>query len=107
MDVFAAGSMDQANTRLVGYARKRFREVFASETDEKLRWLVVQVRERSIQHGIAREEDVGTALDLTIMYGPEFYEAEWASDVFLVPEWEGSQRMTILRERVRRRVPGF
>jgi hypothetical protein len=99
--------LQRANARLVQYARERFPEEFREKPEEQLMGLVDQVRVRARRYGITSEQDVATALDLTIMYGPDFYAAEWASDVFAVDDWDGAYKLNIIRARMRRQVSDF
>lgn len=97
----------EADVRLAEYARRRFEEEFAGQADEDVLEFVVRVRRKAEDHGVTSTDDVASAIDLTIMYGPNFYEDEWASDVFEVEEWDGERKMNIIRQRVRLVVPEF
>lgn len=95
----AASSTGAANLRLAIYARERFPQEFHSTSDDELVSLVQDVRRRAKGHGVENENDIATALDLTIMYGPGFYREEWASDVFQQGGCSGAQKMEVLRTR--------
>ena len=97
----------EANAQLAAYARKRFETEFAGMSEDTLLSFVAMVRESARHHEITAIPDIATALDLTIMYGRDFYEAEWSRDVFGIQEWDGAQRMEVLRQRVRQQVPEF
>lgn len=107
INVLHAAAAGRANDRLARYARERFKEYFANMPEAVLLDLVATVRERGNKHRITTERDVATAMDLTVMYGQDFYEAEWAHDVFAIQEWDGEHKMKVLRERVSRQVPEF
>jgi hypothetical protein len=64
--------------------------------------LVEQIRRRAQQYGITKENDVATFLDLTIMYGPDFPRASWASDILREEKILGPYKMALLRQRVRK-----
>jgi hypothetical protein len=97
----------EANSQLALYARNRFAAEFSSTSDEILLSFVAEVRESAMQHEITEMSDIATAIDLTVMYGQDFYEAEWVRDVFGIQEWDGAQRMEVLRQRLRRQLPEF
>ncbi|MET0645140.1 MAG: hypothetical protein ABW208_00880 [Pyrinomonadaceae bacterium] len=107
MDGLAAAAEAEADGRLVEYGRSRFREEFDAMTGGEALGLISEVRRKAKARGVTAEADIATALDLTVMYGPDFYLDEWASDVFAVEEWGGGHKMEVLRERVRRRLPDF
>jgi hypothetical protein len=96
-----------ADSRLAKYARQRFPVQFRESSDPILTAFVVEVRRRARTFGISSEPDVATALDLTVMYGPDFYDADWVRDVFAVTEWTAAQKIDVLRARVRRRLADF
>lgn len=104
---FEASRIDQANARLAQYARRRFPDRFVGTPERDLIGFAAEIRSRARPHGIVEEPDVATALDLTVMYGPDFYASDWARDVFAVVDWSGSRKIAVVRERVRRRLPDF
>lgn len=97
----------EANVRLAQYARTRFPEQFRDKPQEDLIDLAAAVRDRARPYGITTENDLATALDLTVMYGPDFYNSEWAHDVFTVTDWDGAHKLEVVRARVRSQVPDF
>jgi hypothetical protein len=107
MESFQAALNAQADVRMAEYARRRFPEKFRATPDDELVALAAAVRKDARPHGIVDEPDVATALDLTVMYGPDFYSADWARDVLAVSDWSGAQKADALRSRVRRQTPGF
>ena len=104
---FAAQCADVREQELAEYARARFPGHFDSRTPEEMAKFCVAVRDLAGERGITEEPDVATVLDLVVMYGIRFYEAEWASDVFAVSDWSGAEKMRVIRARVRRQVPDF
>lgn len=50
---------------------------------------------------------MATALDLSVMYGANFYSADWARDVFEIKDWSGAHKLEVVRQRVRRQVSEF
>lgn len=104
---FDALEASAANAGLAQYARKRFPEQFCDKPETDLIDFADEVRRRAGQYGITAELDLATALDFTVMYGPDFYAADWARDVFAVTDWNGAHKLEVVRERVRRQVPDF
>ena len=107
IDAFEAAAVAQANASLAKYARERFQEHFVGKPEAELLTFVAGVRESAKNYQVTAEADVATALDLTVMYGTEFYNAVWARDVFDIEGWDGGHKMNILRQRVRSQVPEF
>ena len=97
----------QADARLIRYARQRFPDHFGDAPSIDIGVFVADVRSRARQHQIVEEPDVATALDLTVMYGPGFYSAEWARDVFAMESWTGHRKLELIRQRVNRQVVVF
>jgi hypothetical protein len=91
----------------VRYLRERFPEQAHTRRSEELTRFVVAARDRAKAHGILEEPDVATALDLTVMYGADFYSATWVRDVFAMTEWSGSKKLDVIRARVRRQIHDF
>ncbi|MEA3643191.1 MAG: hypothetical protein VBE63_25105 [Lamprobacter sp.] len=54
---------------------------------------------------IAEDNDFATILDLIVMYGKDFPDAEWAKDVFLMAEWSGAEKIQVLRLRAQLQIP--
>ena len=89
-----------ANRELCVYARVRFADYFDQMPQDKLLAFVSDIRDDARAYGIVNENDVATALDLTVMYGPEFYGEAWASDILSLSNLSGEQKMEMLRWRV-------
>jgi hypothetical protein len=102
-----ASVLERANLRLAHYIRERFPTLAQGRRDEDLARFVADVRRRANQYQITEEADIATAVDLTVMYGPNFYNTDWSSDVFAIAGWNGAHKLEVIRERVRRQVPGF
>ena len=98
---------DRADLAMVAYARARFPAQFGAMKDVDILPIVADVRARARAHAVTGESDVATAFDLSVMYGPTFYEAPWARDVFDVREWSGSEKLAVLSARVRHRLADF
>ena len=107
LDALERSLIARNNIRMARYARERFPQLFRDRPDHELIGFVDEVRQRARQHDITSEPDVATAVDLTAMYGPDFYAAQWAREVFAAAGWNGAQKLDIIRDRVRRRVPDF
>jgi hypothetical protein len=97
----------RADARLLQYLRERFPEQTRPRQDEELARFVAAVRERARSHGVVDEADVASTLDLTVMYGANFYDADWARDVFAMNDWSGAEKMQLIRIRVRRQASDF
>jgi hypothetical protein len=107
MSEFDAAARAGADRALARRLRERFPERFDGTTDDELAAFVADVRMRAECRDVVEDEDVASAADLSVMYGPNFYAAEWARDLFEVSDWSGAERMEALRARVRARVPDF
>jgi len=105
--LFKGDAIKRANVRLVQYAKERFPDLIKVKRDEDIMGYVLIVRKLANQHDITEEADIATALDLSVMYGFDFYNEAWVSDVFTVSEWSGAYKIEIIRERVRRLVSDF
>jgi hypothetical protein len=98
---------DLSKRELMRYARDRFPAYFKSRSSEELGTFCDGVRELARRLGITANSDLATVLDLTIMYGAQFHEARWASDVFSVRDWSGAEKIRVIRSRVRAQIPNF
>jgi len=96
-----------ADAGLIDYARRRFPDHFGKELDDPIRRLIGEVRASAWQRGIFEQSDVVKAFDLTVMYGPDFYDAQWARGVFATRGLSTPQQLDIVCEHVRHHVPGF
>ena len=95
----------QANLRMVKYAKSRFHHKLKDVSDKKLITFIEGVRVDAKSHGIVNENDVATAVDLTIMYEKDFYHTFWAKDIFSINKLSGEEKMQILRKRISVVVP--
>jgi hypothetical protein len=107
MQEFEKVAIHNANLKLVQYVKNRFPDKFYDLINEEIIPLVDNVRKRAKEYDIVNENDVATALDLTIMYEEDFYNADWAKDIFQVSSWSSTEKMEALRRRVRARVAQF
>ncbi|MDY6993337.1 MAG: hypothetical protein SVR94_12155 [Pseudomonadota bacterium] len=107
MHQFEEMAIHNANLKLVEYIKNRFPNPFRNTADEEILLFVDDVRKRARNYNVINENDVATALDLTVMYKKDFYEANWAKDIFQIPNWSGAEKMNALRHRVRIQVPQF
>ncbi|MCB2262284.1 MAG: hypothetical protein LGR52_04995 [Candidatus Thiosymbion ectosymbiont of Robbea hypermnestra] len=92
--------IEVADRKLCRYARARFPDHLAATPDEPLLAFVGAIRDQARRYDIVNENDVATALDLAIMYGPAFYAEPWAADIFLLTHLAGREKMALLRCRV-------
>ena len=97
---------DDADHRLVKYARIRFPDHFRTVSNEAIRGLIADVRRNAARHQVV-EPDIVKAFDLSVMYGLDFYDAPWAQDVFRIRDWPASAKLDAVCQRVRRRIPEF
>lgn len=100
MATLSARMTDEANRRLVTYARERFPDEFKHTDDPTLYELAKNVRMNANKYGVNKENDVATFLDFTVMYGEEFHQAPWAADILGCDALHGPDKMTLLRHRV-------
>lgn len=101
MEACNALAIDNANSRLAAYAVRRFPDYFHNESHHEIKAFAATVRDEAGKHGVINEDDVTTALDLTIMYGAGFYHQSWATDVLGLNQLTGAEKMELLRQRVR------
>jgi hypothetical protein len=97
----------KANLDLAEYTRQRFPDKFGSVKDDDLVPFIMKIRERAKLYGIRNENDIATAIDLSVMYEEDFYKTIWAKDIFSIKNWTGDKKMKILRKRIRLILPGF
>jgi hypothetical protein len=105
--LFKADALNRANLRMVQYAKERFPDLTMDKLDKDIMSFVIKVRRLANQNDLTEETDVATALDLSVMYGIDFYSELWVSDVFMIPEWSGAYKIEIIRDRVRRLILDF
>lgn len=107
--------MSQLDTKLepardaamIAYARRRFGADLRGASDACLLQAVQQARRLALGWGIVDERDVATVFDLAVMYGADFGQSEWATDILQARDRTGSDKAEALRARVRRTVAGF
>lgn len=104
MDSLSKGLYEKELTR---YSRARFPGRFDDWTPARMHTFCAEVSSIATQLGIINGSDLATLLDLIVMYGKDFPEAEWAKDVFLVKEWSGLEKIQVLRSRVQKWMPNF
>lgn len=92
---------------LAAYLRARFPDDLGRCTEPQLLQMVEAARAEAGRFRIEDPADVRSFLDLTVMYGPRFFEESWAQEVLDLADWDGARRMEALRQRVRRRIPDF
>ena len=92
----------QANRKLVEYAQQRFPTVFKPQQSERTHQLVEKLRVQAAGHGITREDNVASMIDLATMYGLDFDKAAWAVDVMSNPKLAGPDKISILRRRLQK-----
>lgn len=90
--------------QLVGYACARFPERFRDASSGEVSAFCNQVLRTARCHGIDQASDIGTLLDLTVMYGADFRDSDWARDVFAATSLSPAEKIAVLRTRVRRQV---
>ncbi|MCB9926124.1 MAG: hypothetical protein H6822_28505 [Planctomycetaceae bacterium] len=101
MQAFSSSLVDQADQRLVEYAKQRFPNEFQNIGDPTLLEFVKRVRATAGLYGIEKENDVATFLDFSVMYGENFPQAPWADDILTCDALHGPDKMAVLRFRVR------
>ena len=94
----------QANRQLVAYAEQRFPTVFKPQQSERTRKLVEKIRAQAAEHGITREDNVASMIDLVTMFGLDFAKAPWAADVLSNSNLAGPDKISILRRRLNKQA---
>jgi hypothetical protein len=97
----------QRESEFVGYARARFPGRFEQVPDHALTQAYGQARARAAMHGIDRDDDCLRWFELSVMYGRDFDQSDWASDVLSLSSLSGTQRLQALIDRVRKTCPEF
>lgn len=100
MEAFSKSKRKEANARLVAYAKRRFPSKYGTEEDAVVLEQVISTRETARKYGVQREDDVATFFDLSVMYGQEFPDSDWAQDILACDELHGPDKMAVLRFRV-------
>jgi len=77
----AQDALRRANDLLAEYARRRFPSLLENTAPETLLKIVQEVRTRAGTNGFEREDQIATYLDLTLMYGSDFAESDWAKPI--------------------------
>jgi hypothetical protein len=103
LDVFQAESLRRADLTMSIYLRRRFPKELGRMPESDLLEKVSTRRSAARQYGIAREDDVATFLDLSVMYGDSFVDAEWAKGVLNCTALHGPDKVAVLRGRVEAR----
>ena len=103
---FQSDAEKRTDQNLADYARRRFPNRFASVANEMLLEFVAEVRQNASKRSIFDVKDVATALDLSVMYHPHFYDLDWVRDIF-ASTLSPTDKMSVLRERVVRRIEHF
>ncbi|WP_199611398.1 hypothetical protein [Flocculibacter collagenilyticus] len=88
------------------YAETRFPDYF-SGAESTLLPTVKEICEQALRYGLTNKSDLACAIDMSILYGIDFYESIWARDIFSVPELTGTEKMQMLRRRALTKLPDF
>lgn len=99
VDAFGQLSEQASLDRLVDYISARFPAFAHKIGRDRVSGLVAKQRATMARFGIETEADLATTMDLTVMYGSNFWKADWADDVFLIEPLSGAERTQIFRER--------
>lgn len=100
MEAFSESRRNEANAKLVAYAKRRYPSKYGAEDDAVVLEQVISTRETARQYGVQREDNVATFFDLSVMYGQEFPNSDWAKDILACDELHGPDKMAVLRFRV-------
>jgi hypothetical protein len=101
LDAIVASLHHRANAALARYARRRFPGELGSASDNELIELVERVRSTASTYGFQMENDVGTFLDLSIMFGEDFRRQKWAAEILSDDALHAPDKMELLRHKVR------
>ena len=94
-----AALLDRANLVLVGHLRRRF-PTHLRHSDDELISLVAQARSVAANYGVSREDNVVTFVELSVMYGQDFHERDWARDILSSRLLHGPDKIALLRHLV-------
>lgn len=97
---FQADRLKQANVALEQYLSKRFPNVTDEAGGSLWTEVVANGRARSAQFGIIREDLVASFLDLTVMYGDNFWSEDWSSDVLCSDVLKEDEKIAALHRRI-------
>lgn len=89
------------------YAITRFPEHFSNQPQEKLIPQIKKICKQAHCYGINNNSDLASVIDLTVLFGENFYDEVWAKDVVSVPHLSGTEKMKILRERMSTNLADF
>ena len=85
-----------ADEHLADYATARFPDELSARPRTEVVDFIREVRSRATQHDVIYERDIATATDLSLMYGTNFYEHDWAKEIFLTTQ-SGHEKMEKIR----------
>lgn len=86
--------------RLVKYIMRRFPHVF-EEDKAAARAFIDKAKATAAGYGIQRDIDVAFFADLSVMYGDDFHEHDWARDVLRSEALAPREKIKELSERIR------
>ena len=85
---------------MANYIRRRFPTELGRIAESDLLELIAARRVAARQYGIEREDNVATFVDLSVMYGESFVDAEWARPILDCTSLHGPDKIALLRARV-------
>lgn len=100
MAIFRQTRQDKLDRDLAEYAFRRFPSKLGSLESEALLQMVRQVRARAMTFGIERQDNLAVCLDLWVMYGANFCDEPWATDILSCNDLHGPDKIVVLRHRV-------
>jgi hypothetical protein len=101
-NALAQDALRRANEALAAYARRRFPSLFEKTAQEVLLKMVQEIRTRAGAGagGFDREDHIATYLDLTVMYGSDFPESNWAKPILTSPSLSPEHKISALTSQV-------
>ena len=91
---------DQEDAMLLSYATERFPAILVPGSAECNTEWIKSVRMKAKRYGIKRGRNLAVFIDLTIMYGPGFSEAEWAADTLRSKSCSEAEKINILKAKL-------
>ena len=101
LDAMLALKEAEANRILAERAIVRFPTTTRQISGDELLLTAVRARSSAKQFGIDREDNVAIFFDLTIMYGVEFFNEPWASEILFCSTLHGPDKMALLCHLIR------
>lgn len=97
IEALSQALVQRADKNLVTYITSRFPEEFERQGQAGILSFVAEVRKTAKDYGITREDNVGTFLDFSVMYGKAFHRDNWAKEVLESEKLPGPYKIALLK----------